>query len=397
MDFNFTAEEEAFRQEVKNWFKENLPPDWVNPEVSLPEDHKERFEWLRSFQRKLHDKGWAGLTWPKEYGGKGASLMEQLIFEEEMARAEAPPIVGRGGIALLGPTLMHHGTEEQKKRFLPKILSAEEIWCQGFSEPNAGSDLASLNTRAVRDGDDYVLNGQKIWTSNAHFAHWCFILVRTDPDAPKHKGISFLLMDMKSPGITIRPLIQMTGSPEFGEVYLEDVRVPVKNLVGEENRGWYTAMTTLGYERGRMFSALVMMQQNAARLVELAKKTKYMGRPAIEDSAIRQKIARAYIEAEVFRLTTYRGISRIIREGKPGPENSVLKLFYTEKTQEMTETALEIEGPFSVLDRGSERAIDGGGWQFQFLKARGLTIAGGTSEILKNVVAERVLGLPKGR
>jgi len=395
MDFNFSAEEEAFREEVAKWFRENLPSDWVNPEVSLPGDHEERFEWLRAFQRKLHEKGWAGLTWPTEYGGKGATLWEQVIFEEEMARAESPPIVGRSGIALLGPTLMHHGTEEQKQRFLPRILSAEEIWCQGFSEPNAGSDLASLTTRAVRDGDHYVLNGQKTWTSNAHFAHWCFILVRTDPDAPKHKGISFLVMDMKSPGIEIRPLVQMTGSVEFGEVYLDEVRVPVANLVGEENDGWRTAMTTLGYERGRMASALVMMQQNAARLVELAKNTTLHGRPAIEDSAVRQKVAQAHVEAEVFRLTTYRGISRIISEGKPGPENSVLKLFYTDKTQRMTETALEIQGPFSVLDRGSESAIDNGGWQFQYLKARGLTIAGGTSEILMNVIAERVLGLPK--
>lgn len=395
MDFNFTAEEQAFREEVAQWFQINLPPDWVNPEVSLPSDPEERFEYLCDFQQKLHRMGWAGITWPEEYGGKGATLLEQLIFEEEMAKAEAPPIVGRSGISILGPTIMHHGTDEQKKRFLPKILSAEEIWCQGFSEPNAGSDLAGLGTRAVREGDEYILNGQKIWTSNAHFAHWCYVLVRTDPGAKKHKGISLLLMDMKSPGITIKPLIQMTGSAEFGEVYMEDVRVPVKNLLGQQNQGWYVAMTALGYERGRMASALVMMQQNAARLIELAKKTTHRGRPAIEDSAIRQKVAQAYIEAEVFRLTTYRGVSRIIREGAPGPENSILKLFYTHKTQETTDTAMEIQGPFSALDRGSEHAIDNGAWQFQFLKSRGLTIAGGTSEILKNVVAERVLGLPK--
>lgn len=395
MDFNFSAGEQAFREEVRQWFLENLPPGWINPEVSLPREPKERFEFLCDFQRRLHRKGWAGLTWPKEYGGADASLWEQVIFEEEMARAETPPMVGRSGIAMLGPTLMHYGSEEQKKRYLPKILSAEEIWCQGFSEPEAGSDLASLNTRAVRDGDHYVINGQKIWTSNAHFAHWCYLLVRTDPAASKHQGISFLLMEMKSPGITVRPLIQMTGSAEFGEVFLEDVRVPVANLVGGENNGWQVAMTTLGYERGRMASALVMMQQNAARLLALAKTTSHNGRPAIADSAIRQKVARAYIEAEVFRLTTYRGISRIISEGKPGPENSVLKLFYTHKTQETTDTALEIQGAFSVLDQGSDRAIDHGGWQFQFLKSRGLTIAGGTSEILKNVVAERVLGLPK--
>ncbi len=397
MDFSFTPEEEAFREEVKQWFRENLPEGWVNPEVSLPGDHKERFEYLVRFQRKLHEKGWAGLTWPREYGGKGASLMEQLIFEEEMARAEAPPIVGRSGISLLGPTLMHHGTEEQKKRFLPKILSAEEIWCQGFSEPNAGSDLASLNTRAVREGDDYILNGQKIWTSNAHFAHWCFILVRTDPSAEKHSGISFLLMDMKSPGITIRPLIQITGSAEFCEVYLDDVRVPVENLVGRENNGWKVAMTTLGYERGRMASAMVMMQQFANHLIDLAEKTTYKGKPAIEDAGIRQKVAQAYIEAEVFRLTTYRAVTRLLREDSPGPENSILKLFYTHKAIEMTETALEIQGPFSMLNQGSDRVIDNGSWQFQFLRSRGLTIAGGTSEILKNVIGERVLGLPKSK
>lgn len=397
MDFNYTEKEEAFRAEVKAWFKQNLPSDWVNPEVSLPSDHKERFEALRKFQKKLHKKGWSGLTWPTEYGGKGASLIEQLIFEEEMAKAEAPPLVGRSGISLLGPTLMHHGTEEQKQRHLPKILSAEVIWCQGFSEPNAGSDLASLNTRAVRDGDDYILNGQKIWTSNAQFAQWCFILVRTDPDAPKHKGISFLLMDLKSEGIDVRPLIQMTGSAEFCEIYLEDVRVPVKNLVGKENNGWHVAMTTLGYERGRMASALVMMQQNASRLIELAKKTKYMGKPAIEDPIIRQKLAQAYIEAEVFRLTTYRSITRLLRGEQPGPENAILKLFYSHKGIEMAETAMEIQGPLSMLDRGSDNVIDNGSWQFQFLKSRGVTIAGGTSQIIKNIIGERVLGLPKSK
>lgn len=395
MDFNYTPEEMAFREEVKQWFKENLPPGWVNPQVSLPEEPDEQFEFLRQFQKKLYERGWVGLSWPKEYGGKGASLLEQVIFEEELARAEAPHIVGRSGISLLGPTLMHHGTEEQKQRFLPKILSADEIWCQGFSEPNAGSDLASLNTTAVRQGDEYILNGQKIWTSNAHHADWCFILVRTDPEAPKHKGISFLLMDMHSPGITIRPLIQMTGSAEFSEVYLEDVCVPVKNLVGKENNGWYVAMTTLGYERGRMASALVMMQQNVAHLIELAGRTNHHGRPAITDPVIRQKLAQAYMESEVFRLTTYRSITRLLRGESPGPENSILKLFYTQSAIRMTELALEIEGPYSMLDRGSERVVDSGSWQFQYLKSRGYTIAGGTSEIIKNVIAERVLGLPR--
>ncbi len=395
MDFSYTPEEEAFRKEVRDWFKENLPKDWVNPQVSLPHDPDEKFEVLRGFQKKLHEKGLAGLTWPKEYGGKGAPLMEQVIFEEEMARAEAPPIIGRSGVSLLGPTLMHHGTEEQKRRFLPKILSAEEIWCQGFSEPDAGSDLAGLSTRAVKQGDHYILNGQKIWTSNANFADFCFILVRTDPDAPKHKGISFLLMDMKSPGITIRPLIQMTGSAEFCEVFLEDVKVPVKNLVGEENKGWYVTMTTLGYERGRMASALVMVQQTMSRLYELSKKTDYMGKPAIKDSSVRQKIAQAYISSEVFRLTTYRSFTRLIRGESPGPESMILKLFYTHKVNDMVDMALQLLGPFSMLEQGSKRAVDSGSWQFQLLKSRGFTIAGGTSEIVKNVIAERVLGLPK--
>ena len=395
MDFNYTAEEEAFRHEVRQWFKENLPPRWIDPQVSLPEEPEKQFEFLCQWQRKLHEKGWIGLTWPKEYGGKGATLMQQLIFEEEMASAQAPPIVGRSGLSLLGPTLIHYGTEEQKKRFLPKILSAEEIWCQGFSEPNAGSDLASLKTRAVRDGDDYILNGHKIWTSNAHHADWCFILVRTDPEAPKHKGISFLLMDMRSPGITVRPLIQMTGSAEFCELFLEDVRVPVKNLVGEENNGWYVTMSTLGYERGRMASALVQMQQNVDRLIDLSKNCLVGGRPAISDPVIRQKIAQAYIESEVFRLTTYRSVTRLLKGKPPGPENAILKLFYTQSTIQVTDTALEIQGPFSVLERSSSRAVDSGSWQFQFLKSRGGTIAGGTSEIIKNIIGERVLGLPK--
>src|SRR5262250_2135920 len=271
MDFDFTPEQQRFRAEARAWLAENVPADLRGRAFAASRADRDEVDRLREWQRTLHKAGYVGLDWPAEYGGRGVSIMEQIILYEEMSRAEAPQPVNRGGISMLGPTLMKHGTPAQRARHLAKILTAEELWCQGFSEPNAGSDLANLQTRGVRDGNHFVVNGQKVWTSMAHVADWCFLLVRTDPDAPKHKGISFLLVDMKTPGITVRPLRQMTGEAEFNEVFWDNVHVPVENLVAKENEGWSVAITTLAYERDLLtFIRHISLRNALHRLVRLA-------------------------------------------------------------------------------------------------------------------------------
>ena len=297
---------------------------------------------------------------------------------------------------MLGPTLMKYGTEAQQKRFLPKILTAEEIWCQGFSEPNAGSDLANLQTRAVRHDQGFILTGQKVWTSLAHVADWGFFLVRTDPAAPKHKGITFLLVDVKSPGITVRPLRQMTGEAEFNEVFLDNVRVPVENVVGEVNRGWEVAITTLAYERDLLTSIRAISLKNALdRLIELARHIKLSGGRAADDPVLRQKLATLAIHEKCLQLTGYRSLTKILKGGQPGPEGSTSKLFWSQVDQELAELATELLGPYSQITHGSEWAPDEGQWAFYCLLARASGIRAGTTEILKNILGERVLGLPK--
>lgn len=279
MDFHFTAEEEAFRADVRAWLRDNLPENWET-DPKEPEDEAERFAFRLGWERRLHAGGWSGLAWPREYGGRGGTMMQNAILQEELARANAPEAVNIIGRNLTAPTLMEHGTEAQKQRFLPKILSSEEIWCQGFSEPNSGSDLASLRCRAVIDGDHFVINGQKIWTSFAQYAQWCFVLARTDTSAPKHKGLSFILVDMHTPGITIRPLSQITGDSEFNEVFFDDVRVPRENLVGRLNEGWRIAMTTLTYERGpeEALPRLVRFRRDLDTIIERATTPRVSGR-----------------------------------------------------------------------------------------------------------------------
>lgn len=394
MNFDYTPEQEAFRQEVRVWLEENLPEGWGTPEYKTPETLEEQVELSRWWQRKLYEGGWAGLNWPKEYGGRGATLMERLIFNEEQARHDAPEVLNVIGVGLAGPTIIRHGTEEQKKRYLQKILNGEEIWCQGFSEPNAGSDLASLSTRAVEDGDDYVINGQKVWTSRAHYADFCILLARTDTQESRHRGISYFIVDMKFPGITIRPLVQITGDKSFNEVFLDDLRVPKGNMVGEKNKGWYVAMTTLMHERAGAFQ-FTQFFRALDKLVELAKKTERDGRPLSEDPVIRQKLAQLYIELNVFKYSGYRSLTKQLRGEPPGPEGSGGKLFITELNVRMMEVALEIEGPYSQLVKGSPYAVDDGVWQYRALFTRGYTIAGGTSEIQKNIIAHRILGLPR--
>ena len=339
----------------------------------------------------MAEAGYVGLDWPKEFGGRGATIVEMVILYQEMARAESPQLVNRGGVSMLGPTLMKHGTAAQQQRHLAKILTADELWCQGFSEPNAGSDLANLQTRAVREGEHFVVNGQKVWTSMAHVADWCFLLVRTDPNAAKHKGISFLLVDMKTPGITVRPLRQITGEAEFNEVFFDDVRVPTDNLVGKLNEGWSVAITTLAYERDLLtFIRHISLRNGLHRLVRLVQQQEKFG-----DPILRQKIAALWIAEQALQLNGYRSLTKILRGGAPGPEGSTSKLFWSQVDQELAHVATEVIGPYSQIAGESAWAPDDGQWEFYELLARASGIRAGTSEILRNILAERVLGLPK--
>jgi alkylation response protein AidB-like acyl-CoA dehydrogenase len=396
MDFDFTPEQEGFRREVRAWLQANLPADLRGRGFAASRGDRQAVERLREWQRTLHKAGYVGMDWPAEYGGRGASVIEQVILYEEMSRAEAPQPLNRGGLSMLGPTLMKHGTPAQRARHLDRILTAEEIWCQGFSEPDAGSDLANLQTRAVLDGDHYVLNGQKVWTSLAHVAEWGFFLVRTDPAAPKHKGISFILLDMRTPGITVRPLRQITGESEFNEVFLENVRVPAANVVGKVNEGWGVALTTLAYERDLLTLIRHISLRNALeRLLALSRRTVKDGRPAARDPVLRQKLAGLVIAERTLQLGGYRSLTKLQRGGAPGPEGSTSKLFWSQVDQELAQVATELIGPYSQITAPSAWAPDEGQWAFYILLARGSGIRAGTSEILRNILGERVLGLPK--
>jgi alkylation response protein AidB-like acyl-CoA dehydrogenase len=391
MEIRFDAASEAFRQEVRTWLEANVP------QTPMPRDPVPAFQYMRDWQRRMYNAGWAGIHWPREYGGRGATLIEQAVFQQEMARVKAPPLANGLGLMIVGPTLMAHGSEAQKKRYIPKILSAEEIWCQGFSEPNSGSDLASLQTRAVEDGDDFVVNGQKIWTSNAHFADMCILLVRTDPEAPKHRGISFLLVDMHRPGITVKPLKQLTGGAEFNEVFFDHVRVPKTQLVGRLNDGWRIAMTTLTHERGSAsFGTQVNMRRALEDIIAVAKKTVRHGRPLSSAPTLRQKLAEAYIRVDIMRLNNYRTITSQLRGQPPGPEASLDKLYWSEMHKWLQDIGQEILGVYSQLTPESAYYPTEVDLQYSFLFSRAETIFSGTSEIQKNIIGERVLGLPKG-
>src|SRR5499425_1581155 len=341
MNFEFTESEEAFRKEVRAWLERNLPDDLKGKAFAASRADVEEVRRLRAWQKTMAEAGYVGMDWPREFGGRGAPITEMVILYQEMARAESPQIVNRGGVSMLGPTLMKMGTPAQQKRFLPRIRTAEDLWCQGFSEPNAGSDLANLQTRAVLDGDAFVVNGQKVWTSMGHVADWCFLLVRTDPAAAKHKGISFLLVDMKTPGITVRPLRQITGEAEFNEVFFDNVRVPAENLVGKLNEGWGVALHTLSYERDLLTHIRHISLQTAVhRLVRLAR-----GRGKASDPVLRQKIAGIYIGEQALKLNGYRSLTKILRGGAPGPEGSTAKLHWSQVDQELALLATEVLGP----------------------------------------------------
>ncbi|MDX6663978.1 MAG: hypothetical protein QOG68_184 [Solirubrobacteraceae bacterium] len=376
MDLTFTEGQLAFRDELRDWL-ENNP---LGPE---PDGEDAAYRWRQEWQRKLNDGGWAGVHWPKEYGGRGAELMETAIFFEEMGRAKAPLPANVLGLLLAGPTIMTWGTDEQKDRYLQPILSADEIWCQGFSEPDAGSDLAALKTRAVQDGDDWVVTGQKVWTSGAQYSKWCMLVARTDQDAAKHKGLTYFLMDMEQPGVQVVPLRQITGDPEFNELFIEEARIPGENVLGGVGNGWKVALTTLMNERaGLGFFLQVRLRQMVDELYDEAARGGQLDDPRVADA-----LADLHIRTEILRLTAYRGLSVIEQYGQPGPEGSLVKWLWSETNQMLTQLAPSLVG--------TEALTAGTRWSYELLRARGNTIEGGTTEILKNIIAERVLGLPR--
>jgi alkylation response protein AidB-like acyl-CoA dehydrogenase len=364
VDLRDSPDEAAFREQVRAWLQDNLPAG-------------DSREW----SRKMYDAGYAGLTWPEEYGGRGAPYSHQAIVLEEFARAEAPQHMGVIGLGMAGPTIMAHGTEEQKRRYLPKILSAEEIWCQGFSEPGAGSDLSAVRTSMIEQDGSFVVNGQKVWSSFAHIADYCILIGRSDPESERHAGLTYVIADMKAPGVEVRPLRQITGEAEFNEIFFSDVEVPKENLLGEIGGGWQVAMTTLLHERGTLGFALGgALEAQVQKLVALTKER------GADDPIIRDRVAQEWIELQALKMTNYRSLTTLMQTGIPGPEGSVSKLHWSEQNQRLTKLAMEIlEGE------------DDGYWRHQQLRSRGNTIEAGTSEILRNIIAERVLGLPRSR
>jgi alkylation response protein AidB-like acyl-CoA dehydrogenase len=395
MDFRDSPEEAAYRADLRQWLARNVPRGDTGGARGRGRYGGLDVEAWRDWSRALHDAGYVGITWPREHGGQGLGHTYEAIFLEESGRASAPPHMGVIGLGMAGPTIIAHGTPEQKAYHLPRILSAEEVFCQGFSEPDAGSDLASLRTRAERREGRYVVNGQKVWSSFAHLADWCILLTRSDPRTDdRHHGLTYLIVDMHSPGVEVRPLRQITGDPEFNEIFFTDVEVPAENLLGGEGQGWAVAMTTLLHERGTSGFALVAPLENLLRqVVELARTPLPSGRRPADDPLVRDRIARQWVELQALRYTNYRSLTTLIRTGIPGPEGSVAKLGWSESNQRLTKLALEIEGLLSQLD--GEGGVREGFWQYQQLRSRGNTIEAGTSEILRNIIAERVVGLPR--
>jgi alkylation response protein AidB-like acyl-CoA dehydrogenase len=364
VDLRDSPDEAAFREHVRSWLADNLPA-----------------EPGRDWSRKLFEAGFAGLTWPREYGGRGEPYSHQAITLEEFARAGAPSHMNVIALGMAGPTIMVHGTEEQKQRYLPKMLSAEEIWCQGFSEPGAGSDLSAVRTRVEPRDDHFLVNGQKVWSSVAHLADFCILVGRSDPESERHAGLTYVIVDMHAPGVEVRPLRQITGEAEFNEIFFTDVRVPRENLLGEVGGGWQVAMTTLLHERGTLGFALTgVLDSQVQRLIALANER------AADDPIIRDRVAQEWIELQALKLTNYRSLTTLMQTGIPGPEGSGSKLHWSEQNQRLTKLAMEILG-----------GEDDGYWGYQQLRSRGNTIEAGTSEILRNIIAERVLGLPRSR
>ncbi len=385
MDLAFTSAQQAFRQEARAWLEANVPAE---PLPSM--DTAEGFQAHREWERRLDQGGWAMVSWPREYGGRGADLVEWLIFEEEYWRAGAPGRVNQNGIFLLGPTLMEYGTPEQKARYLPRMASGEEIWAQGWSEPGAGSDMAAIRATARVEGDSFVLDGQKTWSSRAAFADWLFGIFRTDPASQRHRGLTFVLVPLRSPGVTVRPIAQLDGETGFAEVFFDEVRVPLSNQLGERDRGWSVAMATAGFERGLMLRSPARFQATAQRLVEL-----YRRHAGAADPSLRDAVVRAWSSAEAYCLNTYMTVSRLLAGGKIGAEASLNKIFWSEMDVQMHETAMAILDARAELLSHASAAGDVGKWLDGFLFSLAGPIYAGTNEIQRNVIAERLLGLPK--
>jgi len=379
MDLTFNERELAFRDELRGWLADN-PPE-AKPPADADDDAQ--FAYRRDWQRRLYDAGWAAPAWPREYGGRGASQSESAIYFEELGRARVPFAANTLGLLLGGPTLMVWGTDEQKERYLPPILSAEEIWCQGFSEPDAGSDLASLKTRAVKDGDDWLVTGQKVWTSGAQYSKWCMLVARTDSEVAKHKGLTYFLMDMEQEAVQVRPLRQITGEAEFNELFIEDARIPDANVVGGVGNGWKVALTTLMNERaGLGFALQIRLRQLLDDVIAAAAE-----KGLLENALCADAIADLHVRCESIRLLAWKGLTDAERYGQPGPEGSLVKWLWSDTNQRLTQLAADVIGPQALTS--------GTSWSYELLRARGNTIEGGTTEVLKNIVAERVLGLPR--
>ena len=385
MDFDYPAEAQAFRATVREWLDANLTDD-VRALAAIHDHDDEQFAAHVAWTHRLADAGLAAISWPAEYGGRGATVMEQVVFAEEMVAARAPVNVNALGIFNIAPAILAWGSDDQKARFIPRMLRADDIWCQGFSEPEAGSDLASLRTTARADDDGYVIDGQKVWTTYGHHAHWCELLARTDPSAARHAGLTAFLLDMRLPGVTVRPIRQMDGGAEFNELFLDDVRVPADAVLGPVGEGWRVAMTTLAHERTGVVNLHLTVRRKIADLIALARQTPVGdGRTAADDPVIRQDLARLFVHGELLRRLADRTISAQLHGRDPGAESSIAKLWWSELEQHVTEVAAAVLGP----------AANTGAWGRDRLYARGLTIAGGTTQVNKNIIAQRILGLPR--
>ena len=397
MDYRFTPEQEALRKEFSEWLDNNLPEGFDPNKRRNYHTAEEHLAAYKAFQKRLYEGGYTAMHYPKEYGGQGKTPVDDAIImqtiSEKCGELRAPAGITFG---MAVPTIFTCGNEEQKTKYLPKIMDGTHLWCQGFSEPDAGSDVANISTMAIKEGDHYVVNGQKVWTSMAHMADYCILVVRTDPETTKHRGLSYLLLDMKAPGVDVRPMKQMTGEAEFNEVFMDNVKVPVENLVGKEGDGWMIAITTLSFERaiGDVTMA-VMYEKTIKNLFDTAKTVKKSGKPAIEDPLTRQKLAQHYIEVLVLKYHGLRNFSKTMKGGVPGPEGSIGKLLWSEPNQRITDDAVMMEGPLGQIMEGSPWTVAEGAWQYGFLRAKGNTIEAGSSEIQRNIIGERVLGLPK--
>lgn len=394
MDFSFSPQEEEFRNELASWLEDHLPEGWLTGETRTPSDSDQKHVFLREWQKKLFEGGWTGVSWPKEYGGKGATLLEEIIYSQEMARVNAPEQINLIGTGLVGPTLIQVGTENQKERYLSKILSGEEIWCQGYSEPNAGSDLAAIQTSAVKQGDKWIINGQKVWTSYAHWADKMFLLARTKSDSKKHRGITAFIIDMHQEGVITRPIHHMNGRSDwFNEVYLEDAVAYEEDIVGEVDDGWKIGLLLLSNERTALAERVFYLQQIFSSAVDMCKQINKGGKPIIEDPLIQQKLGMLYSRTRACLLNYYRNLTKRLQTGQPGPEGSLDKLNYSVVFKEVMDFIISIQGPANTLWKNN--ASYDHSMQELYFTTFGWAIAGGSTEIQRNIIGERILGLPR--